>query len=178
MKKLAIVAVVATLVLLISAGTVLAKSKGTDRPFHGVATGTSTVTGGPAVFSTTVTGTFKASHLGKGTYTGSSTQDWSGADYSGFPFPNPCGVVDGTITLTAANGDMVEGDIDVTASTVCEVAPFNNLAYASTLVIDITGGTGRFVSATGRFTSTSTHTRVTVTADSSDIGSWSGLISY
>ena len=183
MKRTVVIgSMVAILALFVLVGTVLAGPKGTDRPFKGSGSGTSSVpvlvAGNFPTFGLTGTGTFNATHLGQGTYTGASTQDWSGADYTGFPNPvNPCAVVAGSITLTAANGDTLTGDI-VAGSTVCELAPFNGLAYASTLIIDFTGGTGRFVDASGSFVSTNIHIRPTVTSPSQDTGSWVGTTSY
>ena len=153
-----------------------AKSKGTDRPFKGKATGESTVPivvdSGPTfvMFETEGSGTFNATHMGKGTYSGTSTQLWTGGN---------CGVVAGSITLTAANGDTVEGVIG-DGSVVCEVAPNDLSTYESELNINIVGGTGRFEGASGSFVSNSTHTRDVVPeiSLSVDTGKWLGKISY
>lgn len=186
MRRLIIVFALVVLTLSVTAGTVLAGKGGSDRPFAGNSSGTSTfpdnvneagdilapddVTG---IFHNTSEGTFIASHLGKGTFTGESTQNWLTGSPSGI-----CGDVTGTIVLTAANGDTISGDV-VSPSTVCELDPPNDLTlYESTLHIDIISGTGRFAGASGDFVSTSTHTKIDAGSASVDIGTWSGSITY
>ena len=189
LKKLALVVMVGLLVILVSATTVLAAPKGTDRPFKGKAEGTSAVPvdaascSALACFETESDGTFHGSHLGKGTYAASGTQTWVLDINSKCPGSPVIGLVFGTLTFTAANGDLLNADA-TSASYVCETGPpFDDLTYASTIYYVIDGGDGRFANATGEFTSYSTHTRMlcdcaSVFRRSVDIGTWNGKISY
>jgi hypothetical protein len=103
---------------------------GTNLPLRVSGSGT---TFGAGPFSATVHGT----HIGKGTFSGFSTVSGLGTcGVSGAPFVS-------TATLTAANGDT----INLTASgTVC-MAPSGTVVATATYTI--TGGTGRFSTATG-----------------------------
>ena len=162
----------------------MAGKKGTDLPFKGKAEGTSTAAtptdapvGALAAFTTTSSGDFIGSHLGKGTYTGSSTQTWFLAD-AGQCADSVYGAVSGDITLTAANGDTVTATAQE-GSIVCEVGN-DRTTYDSTIIYEIDGGTGKFETATGSFTSTSSHVRPLPppVRGSDDVGSWEGTISY
>ena len=152
----------------VSVGSLIAKP---NKPnFKGNSEGTSSVPGvvSADVFETTSVGTCIGSHLGKGTYTGASEQDWSeGLGY---------GVVSGSITFTAANGDTLCAVADADVSRVYEVAPNNFTTYTSTIIYEITSGTGKFAAATGTFTSEIVHTRPDEDSPSVDVGSWSGTI--
>ena len=168
--------------ILVSATTVLAAPKGTDRTFKGKEEGISLV---PVVvgcstvcFETESDGTFHGSHLGKGTYEASGTQTWVGDSSNKCLNSSVIGWVLGTLTFTAANGDLLNATATAD-SYVCETGPlFDDLTYASKIYYVIDGGDGRFANATGEFISNSTHTRPEVDEESVDIGTWKGKISY
>jgi hypothetical protein len=114
-----------------TAGAAHANPGGNDLPLRVSGSGT---TFGAGPFSATVHGT----HIGTGTFSGFST-------VSGFP--SPCGVGGapfvGTATLTAANGDTINQTV---SGTVCQSGPSTFLATGT---YTITGGTGRFSTASG-----------------------------
>ena len=131
-----------------------------DRPFDGILGGTSTSTVSGGSVSSVSTGTLKANHMGKGTYEIRAGQDYARhANNEEHPDGDCAFVEDGTttpgVTLTAANGDKVFGDIDDDRSEICvseeAAGPGPDSAYLSTLYVDIVGGTGRFADATGWF---------------------------
>lgn len=108
-----------------------------ERPFKASLTGNAHLspTPDPTVLRNDETGSGNATHLGK--------FQWVSVEFADFD-AIPGGVaVTGVFTMTAANGDEVHG-------TYMTVGTF---ADATTLVIhgtfQITGGTGRFVGATG-----------------------------
>ena len=179
MRRLFTVLALVVLALTVSVGTLLAGPKGTELPFKGKATGTSTVaTGGPSVFTTTSEGKFIGSHVGKGTYEGGSTQTWGPVD-GGNPECDDSvfGAVTGWIEFTAANGDMLHATAQA-GSILCEVDPGDLTTYESTIIYEIIWGTGRFYGATGTFTSKSVHTRPDALSGSDDVGTWKGTINY
>lgn len=93
--------------------------------------------------------------------------------------PLECGdVMDGEVTVTAANGDTVTARDG--QGTACpsgppvEGEPFAE-AYISTIAFTITGGTGRFTDATGSFTLTTRHE---FTGESSDVTDESAVLHF
>lgn len=169
MKRALLFAVVSLSAAAIAAPA-LAGPGGTARPFKGNAAGQTTVTGGPLVFASSSAGTMISTHLGKGSYSITATQDWTTAVF----FTHPCAVVAGTFTLTAANGATVTGTV---SGETCELAPFVNTSYASSLTATINGGTGRFAGASGTLTVNGLSTGP-VGGPFNDTSTWTGTISY
>ena len=102
-----------------------------SRPLRSSGSGTVTVV--PPAFG----GTFHGTTSGKGTFSGSFV-------IGSIPPPCPASVpVTDAITLTAANGDIINEDVN---GTVCESSPNN---FHETATYTVTGGTGRYLSATG-----------------------------
>ena len=89
-----------------------------------------------APFSGTIEGSFPVSHLGLTTTALDLTITTSGSGSI---------IQTGSGTLTAANGDVLFVDF---IGTITQISPINE----STAVFTITGGTGRFVDASGTFT--------------------------
>ena len=152
------------------------------KPFEGTSQGTQTV--GPTGASSG-TGTVQALHLGSGTYTINSTQDFARHVEGEHGPGNNCAFIDGTITLTAADGDQLEGDIDNDRSVSCvsqeTPGPGPDAEYLTTLYVNVTGGTGRFADATGYYFSrvTSTLTGGSMTgANFDDVAVLFGDIDY
>jgi hypothetical protein len=114
-------------------GTAYASPGGTDRPWHIRGSGTVTVV--PPFQS----GTFHATHTGGGTIDGTFV-------IGGFPPPCDIASVPLTVTstLTAANGDTIN---ETESATVCQSGP--NPTFHATGTYSISGGTGRFSTATG-----------------------------
>jgi hypothetical protein len=131
MKKLWVGLIV--LGLFCSLGTAHAASGGTNRPWHMQASATVTVV--PPQFA----GSFHGTHTGVGSVDGT---------FVVAGFPPPCGVgsvpITDSVTLTAANGDTID---QAWSGTVCQSGP--NPTFHQVATYTITGGTGRFSSATG-----------------------------
>jgi hypothetical protein len=135
-------------------------------PFFGTSEGSSAVTGFSGVLiNSESAGTFHANHLGNGTYTAATTQNYPRHIESGMEnAAGQCAFVDGTIELTAADGDVLNVDVDADRSVNCAPAgqPPTGAApgdvYTSTLFGEIVGGTGRFANATGFIFSAGTAT--------------------
>ncbi len=177
MRRLFMVLVLLGLTLSVTVGAIYAAP---TKNFKGKAVGTSSaaapttaVEGALASFVTTSEGGFIGGHLGKGTYTASGQQDWFSTD-AGQCEDTVYGKVSGTVTFTRKNGDTLTAEADPD-SVVCQVDE-DGLIYDSVINYTITGGTGHFASATGSFTSSSTHTRPTTTSGSDDVGSWTGVL--
>jgi hypothetical protein len=157
------------------AGTT-ASAAPTTTPFKATASGTTTVTPVDAThFSSASSGTMNSTHLGNGTYTINAQQDWSAADYSGNPPANPCATVTGTVTWTGANGASLSGTMQPGSKT-CEAAPFNNTKYNSTLLVAVTGGTGRLAGTTGSVTITGTSVATPTPGTYNDSSTMSGSL--
>ena len=179
-----VIAGVVTFLLLGAATAVLGSNPHENKPLQGTLQGASTITGvSGAVVSSTSTGTLSASHFGSGTYELVSTQDYGRHVEAQHP-AGDCAFVDGTMTLTAANGDEMTGDVDADRSVICVSEEFpgpgSDAEYQSTLVVDVTGGTGRFADATGWFFSRSTSTADAPPAGTTftDVGGLWGDIDY
>jgi hypothetical protein len=151
-----------------AASTVLSPQAqgGTRLPFHGSFTGDSVgaVNCPPTCPPTTLTLTIhlagQATHLGAFTVTGHDVVDLAAARSKG-----------GTYTFIAANGDQL-----FTSTTGGEdrfTPP--NISHV-TLDATIVGGTGRFASATGRFSMEFTQTIDETTATASMSGSFEGRV--
>ena len=101
--------------------------------------------------TTTFIGTGNADHLGAITFTSSLTADWS--QFSGSPETGFCApITAGEATFTAAsNSKNPKGSLDLTiAGTVCEGGPTGTGApLLLTGTYEITGGSEKFVAATG-----------------------------
>ncbi len=145
------------------ASSVLASNPHENRPFQGTLEGSSAVTG-PATggFAATSTGTINATHIGNGEYVLESTQDYARHEGEVDHPEGDCGFVDGTFDITAANGDVLNGELDGDRSVVCVLEEFagpgTDVSYLSTLYINVVGGSGRFSDATGWLFSRGTST--------------------
>jgi hypothetical protein len=94
--------------------------------------------------------------MGNGTYTAETTQNYPRHVESGMEnAAGQCAFVDGTLEFVAANGDVLNVDVDADRSVNCAppgqpptgAAPGD--VYTLTMVGEIVGGTGRFAEATG-----------------------------
>jgi hypothetical protein len=121
-------------VIALSPTTALAKAGGTDRPVKGTALGDVTATIPGLRLTADVSGVL--THLGK--YTGHF--EGSGEIVGGRTLG------EGTGTLVAANGD------ELTATFTLNGALPGGEVHSLTVVLTITGGTGRFVDASGTIT--------------------------
>lgn len=150
-----------------------AAKKYEDRPFSGVLEGTSTSSPNMEMeLTATSTGTINATHIGNGTYTLISDQDYD--RHTEEEHPSQCAFVedgmdtDGThgLTIVAANGDEIHGFVDDDRSVLCapqeQMQPMVGDIYYSTLFITVKGGTGRFADATGWLFSEGTSTLQTL----------------
>ena len=161
-KAIALAGLVLALAIL-SPASALAKAGGTDRPLKGIISGT--------VSLNTLTGSFTGDATGVASHLGEFT-----AHQEGTVGPTPEGIRgSSTWTIVADNGDKVTG----TATLKVEGLP--SAAHTTTQFSTITGGTGRFADATGKFT---TIYHVTpgsfdgVTLRNSSEGTTTGQISY
>jgi hypothetical protein len=119
----------------LSPASALAKAGGTDRPVKGTASGNVTATlGAPLGLTLDLTG--RATHVGKYRVHLEGDGRFIGGEVV---------VDDGTWTLAAANGDHLTGTWTFTG-------PFRTDVHATTAVLTITGGTGRFADASGTIT--------------------------
>lgn len=123
-----------SLCLLVVFGVGASPAAAEERPFHGRVEATwdnvfDAFTDTPATF----TGGGPVTHMGKTTQTGTLTLD---------PVPNADGLYPGygSVTITAANGDKLTFDYE---------GLLNPITGEGTGTFTFTGGTGRFVDATG-----------------------------
>jgi hypothetical protein len=112
----------------------LAKAGGTERPVKGTAVGDITATIPGLQLTAEVSGVI--THLGKSTGHFEGSGEIVGGNTLG----------EGTFTLVAANGDQVTGTFALTGS-----LPSGEV-HTATVVLTITGGTGRFADASGTIT--------------------------
>lgn len=161
------------------------KAASPERPFKGKAEGTATVIAGtcgpPGEKSCKFDseGTFRATHLGKGTYEGTQFVDWSQYQQNIANGVGPCANVSGTLDLTAANGDVLAFDIEDT-STVCEDDGDNDgSTHDITLHLTVAGdrSTGRFEGASGEVTSEG-RTKIVNNTTTLSSSTMNGTISY
>jgi hypothetical protein len=153
----------------------VAESGGTDRPWQGSGSGTTTfdVTPGGGLPATSE-GTAHFSHLGASTYSSSYNITLTGPSGLG-----PTFTLAGTQTIVAANGDMLFGTF-TGAGQVLGVFGVGQPSEAGT-VLTVTGGTGRFVDASGTLTSTFSNEVVSLVgpiATASQAFTAEGTISY
>jgi hypothetical protein len=132
-KAHAIIVAVAFGAMVLSPGTVVAE----ERPFSAMLSGNAHLspTEIPWIVRNDETGVGEATHLGR--FTWSSVEF---VDFSNFP---PQVAVEGTFTMTAANGDLLYGSY----STVGMPDEVGNLVIHGSY--QFTGGTGRFAAASG-----------------------------
>jgi hypothetical protein len=142
MRRFWAIVVLALVVPALVANVALA---GNQQHFRGKGAGTTDVLAvGDQEFLTESRGTLTATGFGSSSYYISAEEDWITAY---FP-DNPCGSLEGHMTVTVANGDQLFGTIEA-GSRVCEDAPYDGIprhdpSYTSNLLWFITGGTGRF----------------------------------
>jgi hypothetical protein len=154
----------------VTPGAAVAAEGGTDRPLEGTGSGTLSfdfIFGTP--IAATAEGTADFSHLGKSTY----TQDYTITATSLTTY-----TLAGTETIVAANGDMLFATLTGAGDNPSFVV---GETFETPLVFTITGGTGRFVGASG--TQTATFTTVIdsiagTTITSSQTFTRQGTISY
>ena len=135
-KVIALAGLVLVLAVL-SPASALANAGGTDRPIKGAGTGTISLDPATGAFTGVVPGV--GSHLGDITV----HIEGVGARAADGTFAGS-----GTATLVAANGDQVTGTITLTQTAL----PDGHTT--TTVVLTITGGTGRFADASGTLTVT------------------------
>lgn len=127
----------------VAPGAAVAKRGGTDRPWKGKGSGTTTLNVATTPFPGSTDGTARFSHLGKTSYSSNFAVTLTG--------PNSFTIA-GTQTVVAANGDMLFLSFTGTGTFVGAFAPGQttetNLSYT------VIGGTGRFDDATGTLTGT------------------------
>ena len=127
----------------VAPGAAVAKRGGTDRPWKGKGSGTTTVNVGTSPLSGSTEGTARISHLGKTSYSSSFTFTLTGPDTF---------TIAGTQTLVAANGD--ELFLSFTGTGTFAGAFAAGQTSEVTAVYTVTGGTGRFDDASGTLTGT------------------------
>ena len=132
MKMFAISVWLAALTMVSLSSSALAKEQ---VPIKGTFATEFTFSSPPPIASLTLSGSGWASHLGKAT----CSSDNEVVDFTQQPLPT----MTGTLTLTAANGDTLTGEMDAVAIP----APDGSITFFGTLTF--TGGTGRFANAKG-----------------------------
>jgi hypothetical protein len=174
-RLLSLLAIVATLAML-SATTVLAKDHTVT--VNGTSSGTSTVVITPArtcnpvptvvnptdyLCTFAVAGSYTASGIGSGTYHGTTMIDYTQYNHNPADLePGPCTPITGAITFEKSPGNTLTTTLGA-GSKVCETSPASTV-HNTHLVLDITGGTGRFEGATGTILSDGTSTDDATTA--------------
>ncbi len=143
--------------------SVFAKDKDTTSPVNGVSTGSSTNTSNcdplhptptNLVCTFAVNGSYSAMGIGSGTYSGTTTIDYTKYGTAGKD-PNgggACTPVTGSITFTKSPGNTLTTTL-APSSKVCETGAAGS-PHHTYLVLTITGGTGQFHGATGTINST------------------------
>ena len=131
-------AVIVTVIVLalaaLAPASALAKAGGTDRPVKGTAMGSVTATVPGLHIKVDVSGV--ETHIGKFTGHFEGTGEIVGGSTLG----------EGTFTVVAANGDQMTGTFTLIGS-----LPTGEV-HSATVVLTITGGTGRFADASGTIT--------------------------
>lgn len=153
-RLLSVVALTAGLALTAVPALVSADKGGADRPFSASGSGVTTNPGTPgcqftaAGCTTTSAGTLQGSHIGRSTFTSTSTILWASATSNGQG--GFCAPASSSTLITAANGDQIslQG-----SGTVCEVGKTGvNVPHTFDGTFAVTGGTGRFANASGKGT--------------------------
>jgi hypothetical protein len=127
----------------VAPGAAVAKRGGTDRPWKGKGSGTTTFNIATTPFPGTTEGTARLSHLGKTSYSSNFAVTLTGPTTF---------TIAGTQTLVAANGDMLFLSFTGTGTFTGAFGPGQT---SQTMVIyTVTGGTGRFDDASGTLTGT------------------------
>jgi hypothetical protein len=148
------------------------------RPFEGTFEGTNQTvlpSPGPGEFGFASTGTYQATHMGTGTFEAAGSIEYQRHQQAEH---FECGFVNGTLQLTAANGDTLDGHIDSDRSVNCQ-DPDATAPFEVTLYVEVIGGTGRFADATGWYFVKSTATPSTSTPGAFDeAGYMLGSIDY
>jgi hypothetical protein len=137
-KKVAAIAILLMLLLpLCVSTTAIAGRSGTFvvKPLKGTFWGTWATTAYDGTVKAHDVGTALLTHLGRSTFDGYLTTDWSD------PYN---GIVGGTMTVVAANGDRLNFDL---VGTQTPNQFFTQAQFTGTYTL--TGGTGRFAGATG-----------------------------
>ena len=165
MRKAIMIAGLVLALGVLAPATAFGKAGGTDRPLQGSGSGTTVLDLGTLTFTADATGVM--SHLGKTTYHFDN----------GVVAPTGTNTFDITIsvTITAANGDQMFGDVSGSGTTDTS----GNSTGTSTTTI--TGGTGRFTGASGSASGPFTQTLISMSATTSTFAtefSLSGRISY
>ena len=151
MRKAIMIAGLVLALGVLAPATALGKAGGTDRPVQGSGSGTTVLDLGTLTFTADATGVM--SHMGQTTYrfengvltpTGPSTFD-----------------ITISVTVTAANGDQLFGDISGSGTTD---AAGNSTGTSTTT---FTGGTGRFTGASGSASGPFTQTPISMSATTS-----------
>jgi hypothetical protein len=127
----------------VAPGAAVAKHGGTDRPWKGKGSGTTTVNIGTNPLSGSTEGIARVSHLGKTSYSSSFTFTLTGLETF---------TIAGTQTLVAANGDELFLSFTGTGTFTGAFTPGQTSDV--TVVYTVTGGTGRFDDASGTLTGT------------------------
>jgi hypothetical protein len=154
---------------ILAPGAAVAKPGGTDRPWKGKGSGTTTFSIATTPFPGSTEGTARVSHLGKTSYSSNFAVTLTG--------PNTF-TITGTQTLVAANGDMLFLSFTGTGT----FTPFGTgQTSEAMLTYTVTGGTGRFDDASGTLTGTVSTNVVSVdgsTATGTHTFTAKGKISY
>ena len=159
--------------------TVLAAPNGTNRPFKGSSSGSTTaacdVSG---TCDSDSEGTHISSHLGTGAYVIDSTQTWTdpALETNGLDCAES---VTGTVTFWASNGAALVGDIQHNDEAVCEVSLYEEYASNFEVVVDGAESTGKFAGASGSYWVTGTSFDPEAPSGTyEDSASMAGTISY
>jgi hypothetical protein len=163
MRKLMTLAGLALAVAAISPASAPAKAGGTDRPVKGTISGT--------VSLNVLTGAFTADAMGLTTHDGEYTVSLEGA----VAITQEGVFGSGTGTIVAANGDQMTGTFTL------ETPGQPGVAHTTTIVMTVTGGTGRFSDASGTLTSINEVSPISfdgVTLVNSVDGTVTGQVSY
>ena len=125
----------------VAPGAAVAKRGGTDRPWKGKGSGTTTLNVATTPFLGSTEGAARVSHLGKTSYSSNFTVTLTGPTTF---------TLAGTQTLVAANGDRLFLSFTGTGTFTGPFAP--GQTSETMVTYTVTGGTGRFEDASGTLT--------------------------